>query len=320
MSGATVVVSVEIELEWGFHDIIQRSNVSEGAVAERETLGSLLDLCDEVDIPITFNVVGHLLHASCNGEHDSPHEDGWFLADPGTNVDTHPGYYAPDMIHTIIDAETSHEICTHTYSHALFDESDRQTANWELQQTRELFSLFEIPPSRSIVPPRHRTPPKDVLRDFGIDIVRLPMPGFERQSQGRVRKFLSTLSNEIPRSTPRVVDEVVETYCTPHPSLSALYLPNGRNQPHPAFRAIPMWLRRRLHSRQLGRSLDRTIEEQSTLHVWTHLQNISNDAQWPQVASFIRKLGSEREKGNISVLTMGELSEKVLSSTSNFTE
>jgi len=310
-SKPTVVISIEIELRWGFHDISQPSNVSSGATAERETLKSLLELCDEVDIPITFNVVGHLLHASCDGEHDSPHEDGWFLSDPGTDVDTHPEYYAPDMIRAIMDAETPHEICTHTYSHALFNEADRQTVDWELRRVRELFSLVGIPPSRSIVPPRHHPPPKDVLRDFGIDIVRLPTPDSGRRNEGRVRKFLSTLCGEIPRSTPQIVDGVVETYCKPHPSLSALYLRNGRNQPHPAFRAIPTWLRRCLHRRQLQRSLDRTIDERSTLHVWTHLQNISNDEQWPQVAGFIRKLGSEKRKADVSVLTMAELSEKL---------
>lgn len=125
-----VTLSVEVELAWGQHDKGSEafeSVLSEGRTSETAALRRLLSTCDDLDIPISFDVVGHLFHDSCSGIHQSPHDSGWFDADPGTDLDTDPLFYAPDLIRSIDDATTDHGICTHTYSHALCDEISTAT-------------------------------------------------------------------------------------------------------------------------------------------------------------------------------------------------
>jgi peptidoglycan/xylan/chitin deacetylase (PgdA/CDA1 family) len=307
MDTATVVISLELELEWGFHDLPTPSHVSSGATAEREALASLLDTCERHDVALTFDVVGHLFHEDCTGEHDSPHPPDWFAADPGSDLRTDPGYYAPDMIRAIAETNVSHEICSHTYSHALCDEIDAETLAWELDRVYELFDAFELPAPRSFVPPRQRPPNRTVLKRYGFDVLRVVSPEFERPQYGPVRKFLWLLFRGTPMGESRVADGIVETYCSPYPSLSAPYLRNGRDRPHPVFRALPKRLRRELHRRQLRRALETAIGEGSTLHLWTHLQNLANEEQLPQVLAFIEELARREAAGDIEILTMGDL-------------
>jgi hypothetical protein len=112
-----VTLSIEVELAWGVHDIETNSHLSEDGSVERTYARRLLDHCDTLGLPITFDVVGHLCHASCDGNHDGTHESGWFDADPGTDVGRDSLFYAPDLIGDIAGRPTEHELCTHTYSH-----------------------------------------------------------------------------------------------------------------------------------------------------------------------------------------------------------
>ncbi len=112
-----VTISIEIELGWGYHDIGDYRKLSDGRVAETKALSRLLSLCEELHIPITFDVVGHLLLEKCGGNHDGPHPEGWFSADPGTDVSEDPLFYAPDLIQDIVDTDVDHEIGSHTFSH-----------------------------------------------------------------------------------------------------------------------------------------------------------------------------------------------------------
>jgi len=71
--GGKITLSVEIELGWGHHDKPDGNPaLSEDREVETKALRRLLAVCDEHRIPITFDIVGHLLHESCDGIHDAP--------------------------------------------------------------------------------------------------------------------------------------------------------------------------------------------------------------------------------------------------------
>lgn len=302
-----VTLSVEVELGWGYHDLDRRGPISEGRVAETECLDALLAACDRLEIPFTFDVVGALLLDSWPGEPDGPHADDWFDGVPKTGIDEDPCFYAPDMVRAIDDAAVEHEICTHTFSHVLFDRIPREVAAWELQQAARVHEEFGIEAPTSLVPPRHYRPPADVLREAGIDIVRvtgyLPAPT-------KAHKLRRLTVEPQPPTPPRLVDGVVETYCAPYTSLTAASLPTDQRSVHPVFRPLPKSVRTRLHERYLNLAVERAIEEDSYTHLWCHLYDMTGDQLAPIVA-FLESLAERRDRGDVEVLTMADLDEAV---------
>lgn len=302
-----VTLSVEVELGWGFHDLDRRGPISEGRVAETERLDALLEACDRLDIPFTFDVVGALLLDSWPDDLDAPHADDWFDGVPKTGIDEDPLYYAPDLVGTIDDAAVDHEICTHTFSHVLFGRISREVATWELQQVRRVHEEFGIETPGSLVPPRHYRPPADVLREEGIEIVRVP--GY-LPAPTKAHKLRRLAVEPQPPTPPRLVDGIVETYCASYTSLTAASLPTDQRPVHPVFRPLPGSVRTRLHERYLNLAVERAIEADSYTHLWCHLYDMTGDQLDPIVA-FLETLAERRDRGDVEVLTMAGLNQTV---------
>lgn len=305
---ARVTLSVEMELGWGYHDLGRTDPFSEERIAETERLNALLSVCDRLEIPFTFDVVGALLLDSWPAQLDGPHADGWFDAIPKTGVDEDPLYYAPEMVRAIDDAAVDHEICTHTFSHVLFDRISRDVAAWELQQARRVHEEFGLDPPVSLVPPRHYRPPADLLVEHGIETLRIP--GY-LPARTRAHKFDRLLLSPQPPTPPRPVEGVLETYCASYTTLTAASLPAGQLPVHPAFRPLPKSLCRNLHERYLDRAVERAIEADSDTHLWCHLYDMVDDDQFAPIVTFLETLADRRDRGAVEVVTMAELDEAV---------
>ncbi|WP_345780693.1 polysaccharide deacetylase family protein [Haloplanus pelagicus] len=324
----TVVISVEIELAWGLSHLPGREGIdrhSRGRTAETATLERLLSLCDDLSLPLTFDVVGHLLLERCAGRHDGPHDDVFFGADPGTDAERDPLYYAPDLIRRILDADTPHEIGSHTFSHTPAHEVGTDVLDWELDAARRHHADFGLSAPTSFVPPIHAPVPHDLLRTHGFDAVRTPTeywaPVAEPDPPASLLRALpwrlrhaypvEVLFRSHPVREPTVVDGVVEHYSSWHASLTAPYLPNGRTVPHRAFRLLPRSLRQSIHERYLRSGVERAVAQRSCAHFWSHLFNLSNDAQWEPVESALRTIARRRDRGDVAVRTMDSLTERI---------
>lgn len=299
---------MELELGWGAARLPSSNTLdklSEGRKAETETLERFVQLCDRYDIQVSFDVVGHLLHSSCQANHGCPFPSH-FGVDPGTDATRDPLYYAPDLIDTIQSAEVNHELCTHTFSHINCSEVSPELLAWELDTVHEAHRKSGISEPTSLVPPWHAPPPRHVVSEAGIQTLRVPLPSYERPEE-RLKLYRWILSKSMPTGVPRLVDGVLEAYCTPHPSLTAQHLPTGQLPPSPVFRAIPTAVRQLIHKRYLESGLRQAAETGENVHYWTHLFNLSNDAQWPPVASFLKSLAASRDRGRVVVNTMASL-------------
>jgi len=122
----------------------------------------------------------------------------------------------------------------------LFDKISREVCRWELEQIQELHREHLGEETTSLVPPRHQSPPYDVLVDCGIEVFR---PAMKRKSTSKVERFKELLTGPLPLSELQTAEEIVETYCTTNPSLTAAALPSGQGTAHPAFRYIPLKIR-----------------------------------------------------------------------------
>lgn len=308
----TVTISIEIELGWGvarYRPIADR--ISPDRERETETLHRLLSFCENNDIPITFDIVGHLFHAECNAEHEGPHETGWFDIDPGSDVDTDPEFYAPDLVNAIHDSPVDHEICTHTYSHVECGTVPNSVVEWELERAAEIHLEYGLNRPSSFVAPRHSMPDRALLADLGIDICRTPHydhPDIQRPN--KLKKYFDMMRCIQPRRQPETNNGVIDSWSTEFHTLAAPSLPAGTSEAHPAYRIIPESIRRRLHARGLRRSFEQTATENSYSHYWTHLYDIANESQFPQVETAVSVLGEMQRRGDIEVQTMGEIAQE----------
>lgn len=172
-------ISIELELGWGMHDKGEYEFLSSNAEAEYDAISFLLDLCDRYGIPVTFDVVGHLFHETCKGDHQGPYPDNWWTEDPGTDSKTDPLFYAPELIEKIVESDVNHEITTHTYSHILCEEMAEELLEHELTIIKRLHEERGLSEPTSIVTPRHQQPNYEILNDFGISVIRVPDPEYE---------------------------------------------------------------------------------------------------------------------------------------------
>ena len=307
MTGA-VTISIEVELGWGVHDLAGNDDhLSDEGRAERQALRRLLDVCEETSVPITFDVVGHLLLASCSGDHEGPYPEGWFDADPGTEVATDPLFYAPDVATEIRSRGTDHELCTHSFSHTPHETVDAAAVGADLERAQRLHREMFGGRTRSYVPPRHREPPADVLRSNDIDVVRTSIDDRVDSAHGRA---LQLLAGPPPMREPEWKDGVLWTYCSTHPNLVSPALPSGQRPAGKPFRWLPDSLCQRLHRRYLRRATRAAVENDEHLHLWCHLYDLSNELQLAPLSDYLRWLGSLRDRGLVDVYTMDELPER----------
>jgi hypothetical protein len=134
-----VTISSDFELAWAWRYSKRTVQALAMAKRERENIHIILDILNNLHIPITWAVVGHLFLDSCTCQNGKPHGNllrpryfenefwkydtgDWFDIDPCGNYKTHPEFYAPDIIETILQSNVKHEIGCHSFSHIDYSE------------------------------------------------------------------------------------------------------------------------------------------------------------------------------------------------------
>lgn len=306
-----VTISIEIELGWGMHDKERYNHLSPNATAELNTLSRLLNLCDEYKIPITFDIVGHLLLETCNGSHRGPYPKDWWSEDPGANYIEDPLFYSPDLVNMITNSKVKHEIATHTFSHILCEDTADELLDHELTQVNRLHRKTELPSPNSIVTPRHQQPSYEILNKHDIKIIRSKIPRYYPPNWAIRLKSAGSLFWILSRKHPIThldsTNGITKTYCTPHPSLTSQTLPEGQRLPHPVYRSIPQKLRQKRHIRYLKSAIIRASRKEKHVHFWTHLFNMSNEPQFSMIQHIFKTLSENKENGDVVIKKMQEL-------------
>ncbi|SEP10603.1 hypothetical protein SAMN05216388_103325 [Halorientalis persicus] len=301
---STLTISIEVELGWGVHDIRKSSHLSEDGKEERKYLDKIIEKSEEIDIPISFDIVGHLLLSECDGNHDGPYPEGWFQADSGTDKRSDPLFYAPDIANKVLGSNANHELCTHTFSHILCDDASNELIEKELQQIQELHQHLHNEVVRSFVPPRHRQPSNRTLKQNGIKVARYAK---ENKTLTPLHRLKQLTIGPHPMWEPKFSDGILETYCTRYPSLTAGTLPAGQSSKiHPVFRPIPVSLRKKIHLQYLKKSTKRAFLSGTPLHLWCHLYDLSNEHQWEVIDKYFDYLDGIQES-DLMIKTMSEL-------------
>lgn len=300
---ATFVISIEVELGWGTHDLEDFTHLSDNGEAERWYLDRFLDIADRHSIPVTFDVVGELFNGAQDYQGTSVYPEGWLKQ----RTEEKGLFYAPDMIDAIDDSETDHEVCTHTQTHILFDEISRDVAAADLERAQKTHANRYGSRTKSIVPPRHQEPDKDLLIENDFEIVRLARP---RQSSTRPGRFWE-LAFSLPHAhTPKISDGVVETYGTRYPSLTVPTLRRGQVDPHAVFERIPRRVREKMYRYGVKRALDKASENDQVVHLWSHVFDFSTDRQISHIDKLLEMVS---DRDDVNTVTMAQLNSEMRS-------
>lgn len=299
----TVVISIDAELSWGFHDWAKppRARID----AARQGWGQLLDLLETFQLPATWAVVGHLFLDDCDGRHAGhPAPAGWFEAERDRWRDRPEVRFGSDLLEELLSSPVAHEIACHSFSHVLFDESrtSRELARAELsaceQAARDWGISFD-----SFVFPRNHVGYRDLLAEAGYRCYRGRAPS--ATLDGRFGRPLSKLAQAtLIESTPPVVSPTVDEYGLVNiPASLFLFAIDGL----PRRVIEPIWGNPVV--REVQRGVDAVIEEGGVFHVWLHPNNLTDEAQVRQLRACLEYIEEQVARTDLTVETMASVAE-----------
>jgi peptidoglycan/xylan/chitin deacetylase (PgdA/CDA1 family) len=306
-SRPSVVVSLDAELVWGFHDF--QDIPLDRATKARDSWLELLDLFDALDLPATWAVVGHLLLEECSGDHvDHPAGEEWFANDPGGRDGPDSEWFGRDLVDAIVDGDPAHDIGCHTFSHVDFREQNttREVAEAELQRCLELADDYGLE-LESFVFPRNHVGHRDLLAETDFTCYRGLSPDrwYDETPVRRTGKFATyALGATAP---PIVVPEVDEYGLVNVPA--SMYLFGFEGPPSDALSAIgtdPV-------VRQVELGLERLLErEDGLLHLWLHPNNIMTRSDSDRMREVARRITDYRDDHDVAVETMADVADRAL--------
>ena len=186
-----MIISADFELGWAWRYAKNYDDPYKTAIImankARNNFPFLLQKFDEYNIPITWTTVGHLFLSECKeGEHDwmrrIPYFENrnwkystgdWFDCDPYSNIEKDNSWYGIDLIEEILNAEVSHELGCHTFSHIDFSDKNcpYQVADDEIKACIDAATPFNIK-LKSLVFPGGTWGNIKILKKYGFTIYR----------------------------------------------------------------------------------------------------------------------------------------------------
>ncbi|MGM0389807.1 MAG: polysaccharide deacetylase [Natrinema limicola] len=304
----SVVISIDAELAWGFHDQVDRP---ESRIrSARNAWQRAVEIFDGYSIPATWAVVGHLLLDECEGIHpDHPASDmDWFNSDPGGDETTNELWFGSTLIEAINEVDTDHELGCHAFSHVIFDRSQITTeiAEAELQRCEAIAREHNLSFS-SFVFPRNVIGFRELLPQYGFKAYRGTSPNrwHDESIIYPLAKFVNyTLGDTAP---PLVHPEVDEHGLVNVPASLDLFSFEGAARRFAcSFGEDPVF-------RQAKMGIDAAAADQSgVFHMWLHPNNLVHDADFDRLQRVLSYIAEQRDKGQITVETMADVTERTV--------
>ncbi|MFP8891744.1 polysaccharide deacetylase family protein [Natrialbaceae archaeon A-CW2] len=294
----SVVLSIDAELGWGFHDL--ESPPTDRVESARRGWTTLLDLLDRHSVPATWAVVGHLMLTDCDGEHaEHPAPPGWFERERTTWADRHDLRFGPELIEAVLESRVDHELASHSFSHVLFGDprTTRTLADAELERAVELADDWGLELT-SFVYPRNDVGHREALAEHGF-----------RTYRGR---------NPHPEGVYRILEAaVVDRSLLVRPSIdehglvdipASLFLFGFEGRYRRLFESIwgdPM-------VRTACRGIDQAVDgdDDQVCHLWVHPNNLTGSRDDERMEAILAYLEQRRRETDLRVETMAEVAER----------
>ena len=289
---AVVVISVDVELGWGFRDKKSFKNFfSSNGIEERKNFKKFLRLLNYYNINATFGIVGHLLIEKCS-----------FKNCLCKTYRKHPLLYAPEFLQWILSAPQEHEIASHSFSHIIFDNSSKKSVLLDFLLWNELAKSQKLR-LKSFIFPRNRINYLNILQQFNFICYR----GVKNKNDNhKISHLLKEFEGPEP-SFPSFHQKLVNIPSMSCPTMTSRLLPN-RSHLSRTLKLIPWQIIRSIYLQGVRSAVKKAVSQKAVLHLWTHESNL-NDEQLILINDILRLLCKMRNKGYVKIMTMGQLGE-----------
>mgnify|MGYP000011760195 CR=1 FL=1 len=295
----TVVISLDAELGWGFHDHAELPE--ERIERARESWRYLVELFADHRIPVTWAIVGHLFLGACDGTHaDHPAGAEWFDRDPGGERAPESRWFGGDLVRAVRDSAVDHDIGSHTFSHVEFGKRETGAAVAEAELERSLAAAdgYGIDLD-SFVFPRNNIGHRPLLRDYGFSNYRGHAP--ERWYDGtRIRRAGKLATFATGATGPPIVDPEIDE-CGLVNVPASLYLFTFEGSARDAVERVA----RDPVVRQVERGLERLRDRNhGVFHLWLHPNNVTTGRDRRRLDRVVSTVAEYRDRYGIDVDTM----------------
>ena len=300
----SVVLSLDAELGWGFHDL--DSPPTARVEHAREGWKELLDYFDEFDVPATWAVVGHLFLDECDGEHGShPAPEGWFGAERGRWRSRPDLRFGEGLIERVQEAAVDHEIGCHSFSHVLYGDrrTDRTLALAELEASVEAARAHDVELS-SFVFPRNVVGHRDTLAESGFSCYRGAAPT-RRLDDAPLGRPLRKLAEATVGAPPLVRPYRDEFGLVNVPASLYLF----------GFEGVARTVAERIGEDPVvvgaKRGIDAAARREGVFHMWLHPNNLVTPRDGRRMREILAYLAERRDADSVSIETMGAVAERI---------
>jgi peptidoglycan/xylan/chitin deacetylase (PgdA/CDA1 family) len=277
-----LTISIDLELAWGFWDILTPEIVRLAETAERPICDKLIELFDRYHIPVTWAVVAAVLdRTSAQGR-------------PGNEA----SWYAPEIIDRIRAAKTVHEIGSHGGRHVYYDRMTTAEAAADIAFIKQVHRDNALALD-SFVFPRNAVGYLDLLAQAGLRAFRGPDTGWVRLAPklgSRAGKIV-TFADKILPFPPAPARAQTTNGLVDIPG--SMLLPGRDGARRFIYPAVSR--------AKLAMGLGWARSSGQTFHFWFHPCNFyyRADEQFATLDWFLQRAAEEASRGRIEICTMG---------------
>ena len=282
MAKGKLTISIDLELAWGFWDLLTSEILRMSEAAERPICHRLIELFDRYHIPATWAVVAAVLDRASAQDR------------PGNEA----SWYAPEIIERIRAAKTAHEIGSHGGRHVYYDRMSAGEAADDLAFVKQIHRDNGLALD-SFVFPRNAVGHLDLLARAGLRTFRGPDTGWVR------------LAPALGSSLGKVVtfaDKIL-----PLPPTPARAQTSGGLIDIPGSMLLPgrdgarRFILPKVSRAKLAMGLAWARRSGQTFHFWFHPCNFYYRAeeQFATLDWFLAHAAEEASRGRIEICTMG---------------
>jgi hypothetical protein len=301
-----VVVSVDAELAWGFHDLFPLSAERNRRMAKaRENWKTLIGLFDRYDIPATWAVVGELLPGDTDRYRERhPLGTEWFETVREHSAH-HPDWWSGTELVTAIETtDIDHEIGSHSYSHVVFSDVSGEVALAESQFSRQIGADNGLELT-SFVFPRNEIAHRRALSETGFTCYRGTRPRTTPQMAG-LQGAAMVWGYFTGTTQPPLVEPTIDEHGLVNVPAS-MYLGGLRARPWSTLAAAHTDPGVRLA--RLG--IDCACAEQKLFHLWLHPNDLTERRYIERLRDVFSYIDAKRREEGLRIETMGEIAARV---------
>lgn len=311
----TFVISIDHEFAWGYADHVLKERDKERIRGEMGIVRRLIALFEKYGVPATWAIVAHLLEHGCKWEGTLPHPEyprpiykgekqDWFRDHPPQNEYSDILWFdAENLVGEMKKSIAGHEIASHGYAHILYDEA--QTSHPAIMA--DIYNLGKVHRVHDIsftsfVFPRNVEGYHRHLKLNGFTAYRGVSQKWNDKYTGAMRRFTNLFDYYVPKG--RTVLPDTKKFGLVNIPDSMLLM--GRNGPRRFI--LPSVV-----VRKAKKGLKRAARRKEIFHLWFHPSNFSysTETQFRIFEKILKYAADMREKGDIDIKTMQQVTETV---------